>query len=98
MFYGFNLGKLAKQTKPRKAFSQRTGLFDRELKDELKEEYHTNQKDTYNLKPTKSTRKHKRQSNYSGIWDRIIEIIIAILIVLLVFSILTRMEFLVSFF
>ena len=98
MFYGFNLGKLAKQAKPRKPFSQRTGLFDRELKDELKEEYHTNQKDTYNLKPTKSTGKYVRPSHYNRIWDRIIEIIIAILVVVLIFSILSRLKFLVSLF
>lgn len=40
MFYGFNLGRLHKQAKPRKPFSKRTGLFDRQLKDELNEHYH----------------------------------------------------------
>lgn len=98
MFFGFNLGKLVNQRKLRKPFSQKTGLFDRELKDELKEEYHTNPNYFIKEVSTRTKTKSSRRSSYSGLSDPIIEIIIAILIVILVISILSKLEFLAGFF
>ena len=95
MFYGFNLGKLNKQAKPKKLFSKRTGLFNRQLKDELlKEDYNDNYKTDDKVTPSKSVFENKGKLYHRGIWDRIVEIIIAILILLLIFSFLSRMEFL----
>ena len=98
MFYGFNLGKLNKQARPRKPFSQRTGLFGRELKDELKEQYHTNYKTKDNVTASGIVTKTNKKLEYKGLPDVIIERIIAILIVVLIASILSRMEFLAGFF
>jgi len=98
-FYGFNLGKLVKQNKPKKPFSKRTGLFGRQLKDELlKEDYNDNYKTDDKVTPSKSVFENKKKLSYGGISDRIIEIIIAILILVLILSILSRMEFLAKFF
>lgn len=92
MFYGFNLGRLIKQRRPRKPFSQKTGLFDRELKDELIEDYHKNQKYTKNVTSIRITQKSKKRSSYSGFMDHILEIIIAVLIIILVISILSKLN------
>jgi len=98
MFYGFNLGKLNKQAKPKKPFSHRTGLFNRELKDELKEEYHSNYNTDSKVTHRESVTKYKSKWHYKGLPDRFIEVIIAILIVVLIFSILSRMDFLARLF
>jgi len=98
MFFGFNLGKLVNQRKPSKPFSQKTGLFDRELKDELKKEYYTNQNYSIKEGSTRAKTKSSRRSAYNGLSDPFIEIIIAILIVILVISILSKLEFLAGFF
>ena len=99
MFFGFNLGKLNKQVKPKKLFGKRTGMFDRQLKDELlKDDYDENYKTKDKVTPSKSVFENKGKLYHGGIWDRIVEIIIAILILLLIFSILSRMEFLSEIF
>lgn len=99
MFYGFNLGKLNKQAKPKKLFGKRTGMFDRQLKDELlKDDYDENYKTQDRVTPSKSVLENKKKLNYRGIPDKIIEIVIAILIVLLIISILHRLEFLANLF
>jgi len=97
-FYGFNLGRLVKQAKPKKPFSKRTGLFDRQLKDDLTEDYHLHHSTDDKVTPSKSVTKNKKRNLYKGISDNIIEIIIAVLILLLIFSILARLEFLARFF
>jgi hypothetical protein len=98
-FYGFNLGKLIDQRKPKKAFSKRTGLFERQLKDELlKEDYDDSYRTDEKITPSKSVMENRNKIYYKTPSERIIEIIIAILIILIVLSILARMDFLAGLF
>jgi len=98
-FYGFNLGKLVDQRKPKKIFSKRTGLFHRKLKDELlKEDYDEVYRTDEKVTPSRSVMENKNRMYYKNPSERIIEIIIAILLILLVLSILARIEFLAGLF
>lgn len=92
-YYGFGLGTRIKTNKPKKIFGKKTGLFDRQMADELKSR-HKGHNELHHEKQDKIyiTERNKKIF-YKGISDQTIKFIAISLVILVVIAFIVRIWF-----
>lgn len=89
-YYGFGLGSKIRPNKPKKIFGKKTGIFDREMSDELKSR-HKGHKEPHKVKREKiSVSERNKKIFYKGVSDQTIKFITISLVILVVIAFIVK--------
>jgi hypothetical protein len=93
-YYGFGLGTNNGPGKPKKIFGKRTGIFNRNVGDELNSR-HDGHRESMDIRKDKtSVTERNRKIFYRELSDDTIKLIAASLVILIVISLILRLWFL----